>query len=262
MASTVASQDRFDLGRVLQHAFGAIRHNASSFAILALLLAGAPALISTLGAAGLMSRFLGVPGVHAYGPSGLLFTSGGLLGLITNAVLQGAIIYGSACYLNGRAASLGDCFGAGVRRCLPLIGLMLVAVVALMIGFVLFVVPGIMMAVAWIVAAPALVVERTGVFGAFSRSADLTRGRRWSIFGLLFLYLVAATVVQGVAQNLVGALSFAANPVAMMLNQLPVSAALGVVVSVINSAGIAAVYYELRATREGVGPEALAAVFD
>jgi hypothetical protein len=30
----------------------------------------------------------------------------------------------------------------------------------------------------------------------------------------------------------------------------------------VSAAGVAAIYYELRSTREGSGPEALAAVFD
>jgi hypothetical protein len=131
-----------------------------------------------------------------------------------------------------------------------------------MVGFVLFIVPGIMMAVAWVVSTPALVVERTGVFGAFSRSADLTRGRRWQIFGLLFLYFIAISVVQQVLLGVVGAAFVAATPQIRLLDQLPVSAVVGVVVSVVSAAGVAAIYYELRSTREGAGPEALAAVFD
>jgi hypothetical protein len=47
-----------------------------------------------------------------------------------------------------------------------------------------------------------------------------------------------------------------------MAHQLPIGAALGVITSVLSSAGVAAIYYELRSTREGAGPEALAAVFD
>ncbi len=267
MTNTTGPQDRFDLARVIQHAIGAIRYNAASFAILALLLAGAPALVSTIGLVGLLGKVMtmsgtGAPDLRGLGQGVTLTFAGGLIGLIANAVLQGAIIYGTASYLNGRAASFGDCLGAGLRRCLPLIGLMLLMIPALVVGFVLFFVPGVMMGVAWIAAAPALVVERTGVFGAFSRSADLTRGRRWPIFGLLLLYFIVISIVQQVIINLAGAAFAAATPRAMLLHQLPIGAALGVVVSVLASAGIAAIYYELRVSREGVGPEALAAVFD
>jgi hypothetical protein len=165
-------------------------------------------------------------------------------------------------YLNGRAASLGACLTTGLRYCLPLIGLMLLMWLAVGFGFLLLIVPGAMMAVAWAVAIPALVVERTGVFGAFSRSADLTRGRRWAVFGLLLLYFILSEVVRQVLVNLYGAVFAAANQQAALLHQLPVNGVVQVSFSVIASAGMAAIYYELRAIREGVGPEALAAVFD
>jgi len=255
---------------VIARTFGCIRHNLATFAGLALLLAGVPMLFSTIGMMGMFSRIGGAIGQPAgpamfsamTGLSGLLLFVGGLVSFVFNAVLQVAIIYGAAAWLNGREAGFGDCLSAGLRRCLPLIGLGIVAFLAIGFGTMLFFVPGIMMGVAWIAAAPALVTERTGVFGALSRSADLTRGRRWPIFGLLVLYLIAFGVVQQVLNSLMGVVFGAATPQAMILNQLPVGAVLGVVVAVINSAGIASIYYELRSTREGIGPEALAAVFD
>jgi hypothetical protein len=180
----------FDFGRVIKNTFGAIRQNAATFAILALVLAGIPAAISTFGLVGLLggvtrlgSSSPAEPSFSFLGFNAALAGGGGLINLFANAILQAAIIYGAAAHLNGRPATLGECFGAGLRRCLPLIGLMIVIGFAVFFGFLLLIVPGIMMAVAWIVAVPALVVERTGVFGALGRSADLTRGRRWPIFG-------------------------------------------------------------------------------
>jgi hypothetical protein len=258
----------FDFGRVFQHTVGAIRHNATTFAILALVLAGVPTLLSSFGVADLMrlvptaAGSAGPPDLQALSGGLGLAGFGGLISLVTNAVLQGAIIYGAAAYLNGRDDGFSACLGAGLRSCLPLIGLSLLTIIALMVGFVLFIVPGIMMGVAWVVSAPALVVERTGVFGAFSRSADLTRGRRWPIFGLLLLYFIAVYVVQQVLLSLIGMAFVAATPQMRILDQLPVSAVVGVVVSVVSAAGVAAIYYELRSIRDGSGPEALAAVFD
>src|SRR3546814_14393610 len=47
----------------------------------------------------------------------------------------------------------------------------------------------------WAVVAPALVEERTGVFGAFGRSRELTKGARWKVFGLELILLVAMWIV-------------------------------------------------------------------
>src|SRR3546814_19979116 len=47
----------------------------------------------------------------------------------------------------------------------------------------------------WAVVAPALVEERTGVFGAFGRRRELTKGARWKVFGLELILLVAMWIV-------------------------------------------------------------------
>lgn len=52
-------------------------------------------------------------------------------------------------------------------------------------GLILFVVPGIMLAVAWCVAMSALLAEGLGPRQALGRSVDLTRGNRWPIFALI-----------------------------------------------------------------------------
>jgi len=135
--------------------------------------------------------------------------------------------------------------------------------VAEVFGFILFIVPGVMMAVAWIVAVPALVVERTGVFGAMSRSAELTRGHRWPIFGLLVIYIIAAAIISSMVSVVVGAAAASVSTAAMQPTlQLIAQPLVSVITKLISSAGVASIYFELRSTREGIGPEALAAVFD
>jgi hypothetical protein len=262
-----AAQRSFDLGRVIQDAFGAIRHNLATFAILTLILAGIPAVFWGLGVArvigGVASLTTGALSPwRAIGAGLELFSGGFIISLVANAILQAAVTYGVAAHLNGQPAGLGPCLSAGLRSCLPLIGMMILFGLAVWIGLIFLIVPGVMMAVAWIVAAPVIVVERTGVFAAFSRSADLTRGRRWAVFALGVLFFIAVGVVQQVVVSLVQLAIPPANPVAQMTASLPVSAAFSLVVGVLSPALIAATYYELRASREGVGPESLAAVFD
>jgi hypothetical protein len=127
-----------------------------------------------------------------------------------------------------------------------------------------------MMATAWLVAGPCQVVEKTGVFGAFSRSAALTKNNRWRILGLLLLYFIVYMVIQQVLMNLVGAGMSARMAAAQSGNPFAattpaywaVMAVLTVVNTLITYVGLAVIYYELRRVKEGVGPEALASVFD
>ena len=59
-----------------------------------------------------------------------------------------------------------------------------------MIGMILVIVPGIILLLMWWVYIPAIVVEGKGIIGAFGRSRELTRGRRWHILGLAVIVLV------------------------------------------------------------------------
>ena len=59
-------------------------------------------------------------------------------------------------------------------------------------------------------ALPALVIERTGVFGALGRSRALVRGRFWAVLGLLVLAFLVTLFSAGLVGAIAGA--FAAPP--------------------------------------------------
>jgi hypothetical protein len=268
MAGTPAPVSRFDLGRVVERTFASIGRNLAVFLLLTLLLAGVPALLTgslftlttlntvSSAATGADSTNLIATGLSAIGLVGLVSAIAGF-------ILQAAIVYGVIADLNGRRAEFADCLSSGLRNWFWLLLLAIVIAICEVFGFILLIVPGLMMAVAWMVAVPAQVVERTGVFGAMSRSAELTRGHRWAIFGLLVIYLIASGVVQTAVTGVVAALAVGLSPsTAQAATHLVVQPLLSVVTSLVGAAGVASIYYELRSTREGIGPEALAAVFD
>jgi hypothetical protein len=118
-----------------------------------------------------------------------------------------------------------------------------------------------MLALAWSVAAPVRVVENTPFFATFGRSAALTRGHRWAILGLYLVYALGGAVLGLIVAPLTGANPFAGvqglNPVYLIA-----SAVIAVLLRAIQGTAVASIYYELRAIKEGVGPEQLAAVFD
>ncbi|WP_348640382.1 ATP-binding cassette domain-containing protein, partial [Mesorhizobium sp. M2D.F.Ca.ET.226.01.1.1] len=64
------------------------------------------------------------------------------------------------------------------------------------IGLVLLIVPGIILWLGWSMAVPVLIQERLGVFGSMSRSRVLTKGNRWSLFGLFLILIIIAMVIQ------------------------------------------------------------------
>ncbi len=266
MASSYAPVARFDFGRVVERTFSSIGRNFAVFSMLALLLAGAPA----IGTGGLFLLGSSAPAAASTQPGsapqyvalGVALVGGVfLLAAFAGYVLQAAVVYGVITDLNGRRPTFGECFSTGVRHAFWLLLLAIVATLAKFAGYILFVVPGLMMAAAWIVAAPAQVVERTGVFGSLGRSAELTRGKRWPIFGLMVVFQVAAWMVQLTLVTVGGSFATSASSLGAV-TQLVLQPLASIAGALVGAAGVASIYYELRSQGEGIGPEALAAVFD
>ncbi|MGZ6018283.1 MAG: glycerophosphoryl diester phosphodiesterase membrane domain-containing protein [Phenylobacterium sp.] len=259
MTTTSSTTGGLDIGRVIQELFAVLSRNLVTFGLLALILTGIPSAIlygfeGTAVTSGDPTALLG--------PRLMWIVLGGMVAGLFGVILQATIIYGTVSDLNDRKVSVADSLGAGLRAFLPLIGLAIVMGVAIAAGMVLLIVPGIMLAIAWCVSAPSYVVEQTGVFGAISRSAELTRGNRWRIFGLFVLYIVVAVIVQAVLNmvgRLIGFATIAGFPLLTLLVIMPLIQAVNALIA---STGAAVLYVELRRLRDGVGPQGLAAIFD
>ncbi|HWW26327.1 MAG TPA: hypothetical protein VNZ85_10580 [Caulobacter sp.] len=143
MTDTIAGTRPFDMGRVISGTFAVIGRNFVPFALLALLLGGLPSLL-----VGLFNlRFPDDPPALQPGWIGGSLV-GGLAMLAAAYVLQAAIVHATVTDLNGRRVVLGDSLKVGVRNCLPLIGLAILTGLGVAIGFVLLIVPGLILMVA------------------------------------------------------------------------------------------------------------------
>ena len=74
-----------------------------------------------------------------------------------------------------RDSSVGELIEATWPVVLPLIGAGILAGLAIAVGFLLLVVPGLILLTIWAVIAPVIVVEHSGVIDAFGRSRELVR---------------------------------------------------------------------------------------
>jgi hypothetical protein len=269
MVAIQAPREAFDIGRVTQRTFEVIGRNIVPFGIMAVLLVGLPGLlISWWQTANFAATGLTAGAMFNRGLTSMVI---GLINLGLVGVLQASIVYGSVCDLEGKRPAVGDLVSQGIRFALPAIGISLLFGLSVVFGLLLLVVPGAIAGCVWIVALPAGVVERTGVFGAFSRSGELTRGSRWRIFLMLVIYGVILMLVEMAMTRLTG--GFAVNSLASRAAGAPLPALallptllVQVVINVINyliiSTGIAVIYQELRTIREGVVPADLSGVFD
>jgi len=245
---------RFDLGRVMERTFTVIGKNFATFLLAALVLAGIPSALVVMGQAG---------NPFPTSPTGWgLLIVGWALSLIGTYVLQAAIVVGSVNTLNGRPVRLGNIMEVGIRNFLPLLGLAIVMSVGIGLGMILLIVPGMILAVLWCVAAPSLVAEKRGIFESLQRSRELTKGYRWPIFGLIVIYFIVYMVIAGTVSGVSVATGGNLDGTGNLVVTLIATPLIAVAQALIGSTGVAAIYYELRTAKEGVGADELAAVFD
>jgi hypothetical protein len=74
----------------------------------------------------------------------------------------------------------------------------IMAAIAITIGLILIIVPGLYLITIWAVIIPVIVIERSGVMASFGRSHDLVRGHGWHVFGTLVIVYIIMIVVQNV----------------------------------------------------------------
>jgi hypothetical protein len=106
-----------------------------------------------------------------------------------------------------RDFGVGDLFSAAAPFILPLIGFGILFAIGVTVGFLLLIVPGLILITFWSVGAPAIVVEGIGPIDAFKRSWQLVRGNAWPVFGTLlvvFLIVILVGVVLGAIATPIG----------------------------------------------------------
>ena len=106
------------------------------------------------------------------------------------------------------------------------------------------------------VATPACVVEELGVSASMDRSAQLTKGQRWKILGIALLVLIPGVLGSAVIDAVVeeAGIGFVAASAGQVIWE-------GIWGSYYAILAIAT-YHELRAIKEGVGIDQVAAVFE
>jgi uncharacterized membrane protein len=158
-------------------------------------------------------------------------------------------------FLTGSETAIPAAARAGISRFWPLIGLGILLGLGVFLAMLPLVVPGVILSIVWSVAFPACVIERLGPVRSLSRSAALTKGNRWKLFGLFFLIGIGALIG---ALITVGGLFAIGGGVALGVSLY----AIQVLYSALAATISAVVYYDLRVAKEGLGTDRVAAVFE
>jgi hypothetical protein len=189
----------------------------------------------------------------------LLISGGTLLGLLVAEVIgivagmlfTGMVVELVADVQDGRRDSSA---GQLLRAAAPFVGqLILVAIVAgvaIVIGFFLLLVPGLILITIWAVFVPVIVLERAPGLSSLSRSRELVRGSGWQVFAVLFVLFVLVAVVS----TAISAAAASAGTGAGIVVRVVV----GVLTAPFGSLASAVLYFDLKGLATGTEPAAVA----
>jgi hypothetical protein len=193
--------------------------------------------------------------------NGLLYEAGGfVLSLVANAIAlvasylyQGMVVETARDILDGRRdQTIGGLFSAAGNVIGALLVAGILAGIAIAIGFVLLIVPGLFLITIWAVIVPVIVIERSGALASFERSRQLVKGNGWQVFGVLVVLFVGAFIVQILIAALIGGISdsWAGFSLAVLIASL--------LMIPLTALAAAVIFFELKALRGepvlGTGP--------
>jgi hypothetical protein len=136
------------------------------------------------------------------------FWLGFVVSVVAAFLLQATLVKAVQDVRDGRAdMSIRETVSAALPYIGPVAGASILAAIAISIGLLLLIVPGLFLITIWAVIVPVIVIERAGVLASFGRSRELVRGRGWHVFGTLVLVYLIMLVV-----NIVLGLIFRALP--------------------------------------------------
>ena len=266
--------ESFSIGKTLSRTFGLITATLPSVGLFMLIVQIVNAAIQFVSQRMMMGSLTAAQAGGDAMAALAVFTSFGYWSMLAGSLLIGSFSFAGslAGFLNasdGRAVSLGDCAAAGASKVLPVLGLTLLWYLGVGLGWILFVIPGLILMTMWSVAMPALVGEDLGVFASFGRSRALTKGSRMMIFVTLLVVLVLfyavffglAGMLTGTGMitgaSMMGLAAAARGDYWFLLVSIPS----GWIFGMLTSALLASIYIETVTIREGGTEGSLEEVF-
>ncbi len=185
------------IGNVLREAFAVYLRSLSRFVL-------------TAAAVFVFVDLLGAIAIDARGESRGVAVVWGVISLLVGVLgafwVQGTLVATVQNIRSGKTdATIGDVYDSVRPRLPALIGAGIFGGVAIALGLVLFVVPGLLLLTRWSLVAPVIVIEGRPARQAFLRSMELVRGNGWTVFGVILATLLIAIVAHSI---LVSAFSF------------------------------------------------------
>lgn len=166
---------------------------------------------------------------------------GAIVALVANFWFQAMVVEAVRDIQDGkRDFSVGTLFRSVAPVVAPLFVAALLASIGITIGFLLLIVPGLILLSWWAVVAPVVVIERRGPVAALGRSRELVRGNAWRVLGVVLVAAILQLAAAIALSAVIGAVDDGV--VGVALSTLLSSA----LVAPIGAIAAAVLYLELR----------------
>lgn len=252
-------RERLSIGSILGRALDVMKNNLFVLIGIALIAVVPPFVLQLLIMGGAAADMVMDP---MYGPAEPSMTYSvlsflvSLLDLLLGLMLQGAVAVCVYRYLQGSKATIGSSISAVMPNLVALVIAAIIMGVAVALGFLLLIIPGVLLLLVFFVTVPACVVERIGPIQSLQRSIALTKGYRVEIFLLIIilcLIIIVATFVVGL--------------ILALITQNVFIVAIGTVIAymltyIFSCVAGAIVYADLRMRKDGIGLDRLVQVFE
>jgi hypothetical protein len=121
------------------------------------------------------------------------------VGIVGFFWVQGALVELVRDVRDGRAdRGVGETYRAVQPRLPSLIAAGVLAGLAIGLGLLLLIVPGLFLLTIWSMLVPVIVLEGRSAGESFGRSREIVRGRGWSVFGLIVVTFLIVAIASGV----------------------------------------------------------------
>jgi hypothetical protein len=260
MEGATGGLHQLGVGRILQGAFDLYRRQAVGlWTIVALIVIPVQIVIFLIIKAALS-------GGTTFASGGTIYTSNStagpalsvvILGFVSAIVCIGALSKNLLDGYTGHSTDWRHSLAYAWHRFGSLLWLSILTGILVLIGYILLIIPGIYLTVAWLVAVPVLMFEGTGGTGALGRSRELVSGHWWMLFGALLVGIVIVVGISFAVGAIIGGIANSGS-VNVILILSGLSRAISAIFTYPIVAAISAVaYVELRAAKEHIPPNRL-----
>lgn len=162
----------------------------------------------------------------------------GLIGWILNVIVQGYSVKYSSTLITDEALNVKEIAKQAIRKTPQLIAASLIVNLLIGIGLLLFIIPGIILAVMFSLIMPVIILEDKGVLESLNRSRRLV-SKRWSKTLILLIILVAAIL----ATEILGSMAAVASAPVGYIISITATA----IIEPIYPVAITCLYYSMKA---------------